>query len=214
MLPLLDGRLKITANAFPLLGPTDAPHVVADMLDYTCDHCRELHHWLSQARRHFNDRLAVLAIPMPMDSTCNPHIQFQNPKHVNACTYARYALAVWHADRSRFEEYHEWLYAPAKAPHLEDARGQAERLVGPQVFATALADPAVETKIQNAIGIYKFLGAGQIPKLVMNRGVLVGQIPSLQRLIQVLEDDARPAPTPQPQPQTQQITTSFIGGFR
>jgi hypothetical protein len=210
MLALLEGRLKISTAAFPLLGPADAAHVLIDMLDYTCEHCRELHHWLTQARPHFNNQLAVLAIPLPMESTCNPLIQFTNPKHANACTYTRYALAVWHADRASFHEYHDWLYAPPRPPHLAEARGRAEQLVGPQAFAAALASPAVNTSIQNAIGVYKFLGRGQIPKLVMNRGVLVGQVRSLQRLIQVLEEDFNPPKAAPPA----EITTTFIGGFK
>ena len=209
---LLEGRLKVLAATFPLIGRADAKHVFVDLLDYTCDHCRELHHWLTQARAHFKDELAVLAIPLPMEPACNPFIQFPNRKHVNACTYTRYALAVWHADRAKFHEYHEWLYEPARPPHLEDARGRAEQLVGPRAFASALADPAIESQIKNALGIYQFLGGGQIPKLVMNRGVLVGQIPSLQRLIQLIEADFQPKPPPPP-PQDE-ITTSFIGGFR
>jgi hypothetical protein len=180
------------------------------VLDYTCEHCRELHHWLNQARAHFNGRLAVIAVALPMEAACNPFIQLTNPMHVNACTYTKYALALWHADRARFPDYHEWLYAPPRPPTLDDARAHAEQMVGPQSFAAAMENSAVQTQIQNAIGIYKYLGRGQIPKLVMNRGVLVGQIPSLQRLIEILEDDFKPKPTPRPD----EITTTFIGGFR
>src|SRR5437870_4561830 len=94
---VLQRQLSIDASLFPIIGPPDAPHILADIMDYTCKHCRELHPMLERAVKAFGGELAVLMIPVPLEPPCNRWVNIAVPEHVNACEYARLALAIWHA---------------------------------------------------------------------------------------------------------------------
>ena len=186
-LSLYNNRITINPDDWPILGSRRAQHVVILLFDYTCPHCRREYPFLQQARQRYGIQIAFIAIPVPLEPACNPAIPRIIPEHINSCTYTRYALAVFLADPSRFEEYHNRIMEGEKPPSLEQTRQIAEQLVTPRSFAAALADASIERHIQQSVQIYRDAGASQIPKLILPTAIIHGEIYPLQHMFDVLE---------------------------
>jgi len=58
---------------------------------------------------------------------------------------------------------------------------------GGVAFAAALADPSIEKRIQESVQLYRDVGAGPIPKLILPTAVINGEIFPLQHMFDVLE---------------------------
>jgi len=136
---LYNNRVQIDPTNWPLFGSRRAQHVVIVMFDYTCSHCRREYPLLQQARQHYGTQLAFIAVPIPLEPSCNPAVPRVIPEHVNSCTYTRYGLAVFLADPSRYEEFHNRIMEGERPPTLEKTRAIAEELVTPSAFATPTA---------------------------------------------------------------------------
>jgi uncharacterized membrane protein/protein-disulfide isomerase len=180
-------RMTINPDDWPILGSRDAKHRVILLFDYTCPHCRREYLLLQQARQRYGNQIAFIAIPVPLEPACNPAIPRVIPENINSCTYTRYALAVFLADPSRFEEFHNRVMEGEKPLTLEQTRQIAESLVTPRAFAAALANPAIEKHIKDSVQIYREARAGQIPKLILPTVIIHGEIYPAQRMFDVLE---------------------------
>ena len=94
------------------------------MFDYTCPHCRVLHRYMHQAHEHYGDQLAAVLICVPMNTSCNKHVKTTGSMHVNACIYARLAMAVWMRAPENFLEFHDWLMDPDTIPTPRDTQSR------------------------------------------------------------------------------------------
>src|SRR5579863_5426117 len=65
------GEITLDIRQWPLLGKPDAKYVFIEMFDYTCPYCRATHQAVRGAMEHFGDNLAIIALPVPLDSACN-----------------------------------------------------------------------------------------------------------------------------------------------
>jgi uncharacterized membrane protein/thiol-disulfide isomerase/thioredoxin len=184
---LFNGQASIEASDWPVFGSRQSPHLIALMFDYTCEHCRREYPLLLQARQRYGDQLGIIAIPLPLEPYCNPTIPRPIPEHLNSCTYVRYALAVFKADPAAFEVYHDRLMDGPKPPPLEEARSIAESLISPSRFAAALRDPYIDGRIEDSVALYRAVGTGPIPKLILPKYMISREIDSAQHLYDVLE---------------------------
>src|SRR5207253_9724195 len=99
---------------------------------------------------------AAVVFCAPLERACNPYFEVDDPRHVNACRYARLAFAVWAAAPQRFVEYHEWLLDGPRVPPLEQARRRAEELIGAaQPIDQLLISPAVQEQLTDALTVYR-----------------------------------------------------------
>lgn len=168
--PTADAPLGIDKAAHPIVGPADAPHLLVVMNDYTCPHCRSLHHLLDEARKRYGDQFAVAVVTVPLNPDCNPVMTQHVYRHRNACDLARLALAVWRADPKKFPQFDKWLYEPLDAPTPEQARQYAAELVGAEALAKAEADPQIKKSIARNVELYQAAGKGKLPKLFTEGG--------------------------------------------
>ena len=185
----LNGQRLLTPSHGPILGSPDAPHVIAMMFDYTCHVCRKTHHYVQQASQRYNDQLAVLLLPVPLDHTCNPAISRTSYSHRDACAYAKIALAVWKANGDRFAAFDQWLTESEKPPLLQDARAEAERLVGTTTLTLALADGAIQDILLDNSSFYAAMKKGRIPKFITESRVMVGKPASVEDFFRFLESE-------------------------
>lgn len=118
----------------PLLGDPEAKHVLVEMIDYTCMHCRNLHPHVHAALERYGNQIAFAVCHTPLSKKCNPYVSQEQKVHMYACEYARLAMGVWQLDRSKFGEFHDWLMESKRAPSIFQAREHAMRLVGEQVL--------------------------------------------------------------------------------
>jgi len=187
MVGLIDNRISFDIYKMPCIGSREAEYVIMEMFDYTCSHCRDLHRHLHDALERYGDQFAIVPLPVPMDKSCNPAIQFSNPKHLNACEYARYSMAVCAAAPDRFTEFHDWLMTGKKVTSVEKAREQVEAVVGKDKFKDAIEDPLVEEWMNDGITMYKITKLGGIPKLVVDAKVVTVPQTTPEKLFEFLE---------------------------
>lgn len=190
VLRLHGAQFQLNADALPGMGSSTATNFIVSLFDYTCHHCRDLHHHLRAIEPLFSGRLAVISLPMPLDSACNPVIRSTPEAHVNACQYARLGLAVWRAHSQSFPEFDDWVFAPEKPPTIEQTRQKAESLVGKAALDLALNDGWVDQQIQRDIELYlanaRAAGGSGMPQLVVGKAVSRGPVAGTNELIGVI----------------------------
>ena len=92
----LDGKLTIDMYEQAVLGSPTAPHVVIEMVDYACPHCRAMHQTVERAIERYGDQLAVVIMPMPLELECNKQMPKTEPAH--------FAPANWRGWRSAYRK--------------------------------------------------------------------------------------------------------------
>jgi len=190
---LIGGKAIIDVRRTPLLGEPDAEFVIVELFDYTCPHCRQLHRYLSQARRRYGPQLAVAVLVAPMDPRCNRYVH-EPATEPGSCELARLAVAVWQRRPAAFATFHEWLMESTETRSLEAARARVIEILGEgildlpaDVLDRALADDAITREIEADNRLYQLAGAGTIPKLLTERLIIAGQPASAEKLFEVLE---------------------------
>ena len=138
-----DGRRLVTFASLkepidvtnvPILGNPEAEHVLVEMIDYTCPHCRNLHPHVESSLERYGDQVAFVIVHVPLSKKCNPYVKRDHWTHKNACDYARLSLSVWKLDRRKFAEFHSWLMKGKRPPTSYEARVFAMQLVGEEVL--------------------------------------------------------------------------------
>jgi hypothetical protein len=185
-LTLAEGRITIDVSVHPLLGSPEAKHIAVMLFDYTCPECRKTFDQFEQARVRYGDQLAIVVLPIPLDSQCNPYIKQTRRSHAEDCRYVRLALAVWQLDPSKFEAYHRWLMSGRRAPPLADAVARAERLVGPDPLKAAVASSEVGERIEQYVRLYDSTGKW-LPFILIEGKAIRGYLGRASELFGFLE---------------------------
>jgi uncharacterized membrane protein/protein-disulfide isomerase len=188
---ILDGKFKLDLDKVPMIGSSEAPAVIVSLFDYTCRHCRRMHHLLLDAEKAHRGKLAIANLPMPLDTSCNRVVKQTAPEHTNACQYARLGLAVWHANPKMMSRFNRWIFDPPTPTGLDSALGFATELVGEEALRRALDDRWVREQLAEDIAIYEtisqHMGTGVMPQLIIGNqlvfGELAGGMPDLERLL-------------------------------
>lgn len=185
---LMGNRVAIDPHKHPLLGSPNAKEFLMYLFDYTCPHCQALHVNLQQALERYGDQLAIIALPMPLNSDCNPTVSKTEERHKDACSLAILALSVYKAMPEKFVEFDHWLI-DAK-PDAATARAKAIEVLGSEeALATAMSDPWIATELDRDIQLYQHSGGGVIPKLIGKNTLIAGRPGDVQDLYDLLEDE-------------------------
>ena len=172
------GRIAtLRTDQWPLIGDKMAPHVTAEMFDYTCPSCRVTAHALEKAYKDYNGKMAIIALPVPINSNCNDTVTATPAGHQWACELAKVAISVWLVKPEKFPEFHHWMMQGDTAPPVGNAMARARALVGPK-FDTMYNSARPAKYLRANIKIYKMAGKGQIPKLLLKKTSLVGKTTS------------------------------------
>jgi uncharacterized membrane protein/glutaredoxin len=185
-----DGKFNFDLSKVPVLGKPGT-NVVIDLFDYTCPHCRELHHLLQQALVRYSNQFCIIALPAPMNTNCNAVVSRTPPAHVQACDYAQVGMGVFAAEPRLYPEYDTWFFKQPKIPALNEAREQASRLVGSNQLMAAMASPQAAKMIQTGVSLYKAnrlkAKATALPQLVLGKVIHAGSIFRAEDLHKLLE---------------------------
>jgi len=191
VMSLYGGAVELDINQLPLWGSPEAPYVLVSLFDYTCHHCHQMHGYLVQLWQTFGNKVAVLSLPMPLDSQCNPAIQRTPRAHQNACQYAKLGLAVWRADRTKLKAFDDLMFAQLAPPPIEQARSAAEQLVGADALNKALGDPWIDDALSKSIKLFQSnsvtFNNGSMPQVVIGSQVVFGAINGVDDLYKVAE---------------------------
>lgn len=170
------GRFVFDVEAYPLLGPADAERVLVECFDYRCAACRTMSGHLEALVSAHPGKVAVLMLPVPLDSACNPELAGASP-HPGSCEITRIALAVWNRFPQDFASYHKELFG---SPDPATARRLALRLMDEPALDRAMADPRVDRSIGEHIALWKSLSKtnDKLPKLLVGGSRIVHGLPS------------------------------------
>lgn len=182
-------NLKLETNVWPLLGKPDAEMVFVELFDYTCEHCQRTHKAIEGARAKLGDRLAIIALPVPLDIKCNPSVKATDAAHAESCAIAKLAVAVWSVDHDKFAEFHHYLFT-AKPTHAV-ALVKANEMVDGEKLKAMLSSNLPSEYIAKHVAIYQKAGGGTIPKLMFPKTTSVGAIESTDVIVQLIEQHLR-----------------------
>ncbi len=185
LLTFAGNRFTLDVKQWPLLGKPDAPYVFVEMYDYTCPHCRNTHQAITGALKHYGDNLAILALPVPLDASCNPTVNSTGGGHAEACELARIAVAVWRIEPAKFREFHDWMFAANRSALA--ARQHAETLVDKEKLKKELSSGIPSQYISRHVKLYEKVESGQVPKLIFPAVTLNGEVNSTASLCSTIE---------------------------
>jgi protein-disulfide isomerase len=180
------GQIALDIKHWPLLGRPDAKYVFVEMFDYTCPYCRATHQAVRGAMEHYGDDLAILALPVPLDSACNRNVGYTAAEHAEACEIAKIAVAVWRVSRKQFAPFHSWLFDPSYRRTAAEARQHAAELVGENALRDELALPHASNYILKHVELYERVGAGSLPKIMFPSSTVSGSVESAATLIDMI----------------------------
>ncbi len=186
------GSFKLNLSELPRLGSASATRVFVSLFDYTCPDCQTMHKHLEKALEHYGDELGIVTLPVPLDSKCNPLVRRTQPKHQEACEYAKLGMAVQRVSSKAFTDYDAWFFSQPVTPPLTECVAKATSLTGIDALKKAQSDPWVDQTIQTAVSLYEWngniTGVYRMPQLVIGDRVNVGPVASSEELYRLLED--------------------------
>ena len=183
LLTFAGNRFTLDVKQWPMLGKCDAKYVFVEMFDYTCPHCRNTHHTIAGAQKHYGDDLAIFALPVPLENACNRTAS--GGGHPGACELARIAIAVWRVDPSKFQTFHDWMFQSSRTESA--ARQYAETLVDKERLKTEMTSGVPGQYIGRHVDLYERVGSGQVPKLIFPTTTMQGEVNSVKTLCQAIE---------------------------
>ena len=178
------GNTKLNVHQWPLLGKPTAKYVFAEMYDYTCPHCRSLHNSMDATFKKYGDDVAIIALPVPLNASCNKQVGSTEPQHRDACELARLAIAVWMVKPEKFVEYHNWLFKETRT--VSDARQHAIKLVTEKKLDEELTKKTPDEYLSKHVKLYEIAGGGSIPKCLFPGVTLTGDV-GFDKLIRTIE---------------------------
>lgn len=173
------GRIAtLRTDQWPLIGDRMAQYVTAEMFDYTCPSCRATAPALEKAYKDYNGKMAIIALPVPINRNCNDTVTATPAGHEWACQLAKVAISVWLVKPDKFPEFHHWMMQGQVAPQVGNAIAQARVTVGAAEFDSMYNSARPAKYLRANVKIYKLAGKGQIPKLLLKKTSLVGKTTS------------------------------------
>ena len=187
LITVAGNRITLDVKQWPLLGHADAQYVFVEMFDYTCPHCRNTHHAIKGAFENYGDKLAILALPVPLERACNDAAS--GGGHAGSCDLAKISIAVWRVSPEKFHEFHDWMFETTRS--ATSARAQAEKLVGAEKFRKEYGSKIPSEYVKRHVDLYKKVGQGSVPKLLFPKSTINGEINSKSTMVGTIERELR-----------------------
>lgn len=187
----IQGNVKLDTKQWPMLGSPDAKYIFAEMFDYSCPHCRETHKAIKGAFDIMGDELAVMVLPVPLNSSCNTHVTATGANFVESCELSKLAVACWRLDAEKFHEFHHWMFEGSTAPTYATAKAKADELVGREDLDAELRKEAPGKYITKHVQLYQIAGRGVVPKLLFPTTTVEGAYTSPNSLVELIRERAK-----------------------
>lgn len=181
---------KLNAYQWPIDGSPEAKHVFVEMFDYTCPHCRTTSKAIFAAKESMGDELAVVVLPVPMNTACNPSVTRDHAVHMEACQLSELAVAVWRCDAAKFSEFHKWMFEGKDSPNYVTALAKASELVGKERIEKELQKKTAKAYVKSHCKMYQTLNAGPIPKILFPRRAIQGEFTAVDALTTMIKEQA------------------------
>ncbi|MFT5122258.1 MAG: putative membrane protein [Candidatus Omnitrophota bacterium] len=185
---LAAGKIHLKVGDVPILGPSNATHVVGLMYDYTYTNSVMMHHMMDLAVDRYDGQLAVVLLPVPLDKDCNDWLLYTKDPHTNSCEYTEMSMLIWRQKPELFHEFEAYITRSIPPPPLHQVDAVVRKLVGETVYNHPFSrDDAYRTLRQNVL-LYRKLDLGPLPKLISQKRVALGMTPIAEDLFNYLEN--------------------------
>ena len=191
MVPINGGTVQLDVAQWPIAGSTSAKYIFVEMFDYSCPHCRHTHAAIKTAKEQLGGNLAVVVLPIPLNTACNSGIQVTDPKFIESCEISKLAVAVWRVDPAKFTEFHNWMLVDEEAPTYAIAKAQADTLVDVDKLNAEIASGVPAQYLAKTVELYKRAGSGNVPKLIFPTTSIVGEFTSAKSLVEVIKQQIK-----------------------
>lgn len=186
----IKGNLQLDPKQWPLLGAPNAKHIFVEMFDYACPHCRATHRAIKGACDEMGENVAVIVLPVPLNSACNNAITRTGANFVDSCKMARLAVACWRVDPEQFQVFHHWMFEGGSCPSYARAKEKVDALVGKDKIDEELGKEAVRKYVSKHVQLYKHVGKGMVPKLLFPTTTVEGEYSSTSALVKLIKERA------------------------
>lgn len=181
---------KLNAYQWPIDGSPEAKHIFVEMFDYTCPHCRTTSKAIFAAKENMGDELAVVVLPVPMNTACNPSVTRDHAVHLEACQLSELAVAMWRCDAAKFSEWHRWMFEGKDSPNYVTALAKATELVGKDRLEKELKKKTAKAYVKSHCKMYQTLNGGPIPKILFPRRAIQGEFTAVDTLTTMIKEQA------------------------
>jgi len=188
--------LTLRVGEDPILGPRDAEHVLVAFYDYACSHCRRTHHQIKEYQDAHPGRIAMIALPSPISSDCNPHFENISDRFRHSCDTARLALAVWRHAPEKFAEYDAFLFETLFPRGLAEAKAEAARHIGDDLVEQAATDPRLSETIKRNVDALDRAGATRVPLVALPGAAMINEPLATMEDVERLLDQAAKGDAP------------------
>ena len=185
------GTIKLDVKQWPLNGSADAKHVFVEMLDYNCPNCRKTHKAISGAKKMLGGDVAVMILPIPLNTACNSAVTTTHTNFVESCDIAKLAIAVWRVDAKKFSQFHEAMLADEQAPTFAEATEMAKSMVDGGKLDAEIASGVPAKYITSMVQLYERAGKGTVPKLMFPTTSIIGEFNSAESLVDVIKQQTK-----------------------
>jgi hypothetical protein len=184
--PVMINGLLVDVSKLPVLGDPRAEHIMVELLDYTCHHCRKFHPMMESVVHRYSGQVAIVVRLCALSPKCNLNVTKKTRVHDKACEYAKLSLAVWRMNPQKFPEFHNWLMDSDKIPSLSVANQRAVQLVGPEVIWREVKSDAVRSMLEENNQLFHETKRG-LPILLTTFGATSGVPKSVEQMYGALE---------------------------
>ena len=186
-----DGRFRLHLEGLPSRGSGTASLIIVSLFDYACPHSRDMYRLLSEALERYEEELAVVYLPVPMDARCNPLLRSTPTQRNGACRYAALGLAVWFAQPQAFWSYSDGLLSGSELPCPSAATREAAGILGKDGLREALGDRRVALCMKDAVAIFasnvQKARTHTLPQLIIGSEIVVGASPDAESLYRIID---------------------------
>jgi len=155
--------------------------------DFECPHCRKAAFTLGSALHPIKDRVFLVFKHFPLDSTCNPLLQYQ--LHAHACELAR--LGYCAKKKGKFWEFHDKVFLNMDEEDIKKGtahiKSQLKDVFSEKEYDDCQKNPAAIKNTEQDIQLGRELGIQGTPSLFINgkKFAIPLSVENLQKMIQL-----------------------------
>ncbi len=194
IISFLEGRLSLDTYQHPIVGDPEAEFVMAEIMDYTCPHCREFHELIHKAVEQYEGKLAVIVLPYAGELLCNPYIKVARPKSRGACRAAKLALCISLVKPEAFERFHNMMMEGERPPSYVSALTDARKMVDQDELSLALnnREDYLQRKLEQNIKLFASMQEKvslNLPMQILGDQIATGKPETLDAFYKLLEEN-------------------------
>lgn len=185
---LAAGKIRLKVGTVPVMGLTNATHVIGLMYDYTYTDSVTMYRMMDQAVKRYRGQVAVVLIPVPLDKDCNDWVVYTKDPQTNSCDYCTLSSLVWRQRPDTYLAFEAYLTKTTPPPPVYQVEAVVLKLLGKKIFNSSFNQDDAYRNLRKNVALYRKLELGPVPKLITRKRVALGVTPIAEDLYNYLEN--------------------------